>query len=135
MGDKEIKVHIRADSRYPIDRKRIRKLVRDFLREMGVEGEMQVGVVMGGDRKMKELNKKYLKVEGTTDVLSFSQTETSEKVSEFIEPTDNGLYLGEVIVSWPQAMKQALERQITVDEEVDFLVKHGLLHLMGIHHD
>ena len=78
---------------------------------------------------------KYLKVEGTTDVLSFSQTETSEKVSEFIEPTDNGLYLGEVIVSWPQAMKQALERQITVDEEVDFLVKHGLLHLMGIHHD
>jgi len=131
-----IKVYIKADSRYPIERKRVRKLVQEFLKEMGVESETQIGVVVVGDRKMKELNKKYLKVEGTTDVLSFSQTEIQDGVSEFVEPnSEDGLYLGDVVVSWPQAMKQAIERQITVDEEIDFLVKHGLLHLMGIHHD
>jgi probable rRNA maturation factor len=101
---------------------------------MGVGSEMVVGLTVVGDRKMKELNKKYLHKNGTTDVLSFSQT---EEVSDekFVEPKVDGLYLGDVVVSWPQAVKQALEQQITVDEEIDFLMKHGLLHLMGVHHD
>ena len=93
-----IKVHIKADSRYPIDRDGVRKLVRDFLDEMGVDEETQIGVVVIGDRKMKMLNKEYLKVDGTTDVLSFSQTEMKDHsasgISEFIEP------VGEGFVSW-----------------------------------
>ena len=129
-----IKVLIKADSKYPIERKRIKKVVEDFFKEMDVTNDMEVGVMVVGDRKMKELNKKYLGVEGTTDVLSFSQTETDEKNEKFVEPS-NGLYLGDVVVSWPQAIKQAIERNVTVDDEIDFLVKHGLLHLMGIHHD
>lgn len=120
-----IKVLIKADSKYPVDRKRVRLLVQKFLLEQGVETDTTVGVVMVGDRKMTELNKKYLKHEGTTDVLSFSQNEAEEGVFD----------LGEVIVSWPQARRQAMERNILVDEEIDFLIQHGLLHLLGIHHD
>ncbi len=130
-----IKVQIKADSKYAVDRKRIRKVVGDFFQKMEVTTDMEVGIMVVGDRKMKELNRKYLKVEGTTDVLSFSQTEVGEEGGRFIEPTSNGLYLGDVVVSWPQALKQAMERNITVDEEIDFLIQHGLLHLMGIHHD
>ncbi len=127
-----IKVLIKADSKYLVERKRIKKVVEDFFKEMEVSNDMEVGISVVGDRKMKELNKKYLDVDGTTDVLSFSQTETQGE--KFVEPS-NGLYLGDVVVSWPQAIKQAIERNVTVDEEIDFLVKHGLLHLMGVHHD
>ncbi len=130
-----IEVYIKADSRYPVDRKRIRKVVIGFLVEMGVASETEIGVMIVGDRKMRELNKKYLNRDETTDVLSFSQTEIKSGVSEFVEPKNAGLYLGDLVVSWPVAKRQALERQITIDEEIDFLVKHGLLHLMGIHHD
>lgn len=130
-----INVQVKADGRYPIDRKRIRKVVSDFLtEEMKVSTQIEVGVMVVGDRKMKELNKKYLKRDETTDVLSFSQTEGNVGVS-FVEPKGEGLYIGDLVVSWPQAKRQALERQTTIDEEIDFLVQHGLLHLMGIHHD
>jgi probable rRNA maturation factor len=128
-----IKTLIKADSKYPLERKRIKKVVEEFFKKMEVENDMEVGVMVVGDRKMKELNRKYLNVEGTTDVLSFSQTEGEEK-EKFVEGK-NSLYLGDVVVSWPQAIKQAIERNVTVDDEVDFLVQHGLLHLMGIHHD
>lgn len=130
-----IKVQIKADGRYPIDRKRIKKVVTDFLiEEMKVTSQMIVGILVVGDRKMKELNKVYLHRDETTDVLSFSQTEEL-KGKGFIEPKGEGLYLGDLVVSWPQAKRQAFERQTTIDEEIDFLVQHGLLHLMGIHHD
>ncbi len=128
-----IKILISADSKYPVDRKRIRQVVEGFLTGEGVISDMSIGVAVVGDRKMKELNKKYLKVEGTTDVLSFSQMD-DDRVG-FVEPVEQEDHLGEVVVSWPQAMKQAMERNVTVDEEIDFLVKHGLLHLLGIHHD
>lgn len=130
-----ITVQIKADSRYPVNRKRVRGVVKKFLsEEMRVNTPMEVGVMIVGDRKMKELNKKYLKRDETTDVLSFSQTE-QKGGREFVEPRTEGLYLGDLVVSWPVAKRQALERQTTIDEEIDFLVQHGLLHLMGIHHD
>lgn len=129
-----IKVLFKADSKYPVDRKRLRKLVREFLSEQGVAHDVSVGVVVVGDRKMKALNKQYLKRDVTTDVLSFSQMEIRDNDPGLSSQIDMD-YLGDVVVSWPQAVKQAIERDHTVDEEIDFLVTHGLLHLLGIHHD
>lgn len=129
-----IKAIITADSKYPVDRKRIRAVVETFLVEQGIEEDFEVGVTIVGDRKMKELNNKYLGSDKTTDVLSFSQMEEADEDENMpFKPDMN--YLGDVVVSWPQAVTQAMERNITVDEEIDFLVKHGLLHLLGIHHD
>lgn len=128
-----IKVIISADSKYPVDRKRIRKLVSDFLKDQGVSTDMSVGLAVVGDRKMKLLNEKFMKHEGTTDVLSFP--ELGEDETRFVEPDSLESHLGDLVVSWPQALKQAMERNHTVDDEVDFLVQHGLLHLLGIHHD
>ncbi len=127
-----IKINISADSKYPVDRKRIRAVVCELLKDRGVDNEIEVEVSVVGDRKMKELNMKFLRVEGTTDVLSFSQDVRPE--GQVGDPKDL-VYLGDIVVSWPQAVKQALERNITVDDEIDFLVQHGLLHLLGVHHD
>ncbi len=128
-----IKVIISADSKYPVDRKRIRTIVQDFLKEQGVSTDMSVGLAVVGDRKMKVLNEKWMNHPGTTDVLSFPEVGESE--TRFVEPQHLETHLGDLVISWPQAMKQAMERNHTVDDEVDFLVQHGLLHLLGIHHD
>lgn len=126
-----IKVDFKVRSEYEVDRDGLREMIEKFLGDKGIK-KAKVGIVVIGDRKMSELNEKYLGKEGTTDVLSFSQIEDE---GEFVGTDDEVLDLGEVIVSWPQAMKQALSRQVKIDEEIEFLVQHGLLHLLGIHHD
>lgn len=125
-----IKVLIQADSRYPVDRKRIRKKAQQILQARGVTSNTEVNVVVVGDRKMKQLNRQYRHLDQTTDVLSFGQKE-----GEVNFPPSQKLLLGDVVISFPQARKQAAQYNILVDEEIDKLVEHGLLHLLGIHHD
>ena len=45
------------------------------------------------------------------------------------------LMLGDVVVCWSVAVKQAGEKNILVDDEVDILVEHGVRHLLGEDHD
>lgn len=134
-----IRVPIQVSSRYPVDRRRVRSVVKKTLQKNGITDEAEVGVEVVGDRKMKQLNQKYLHEKATTDVLSFPLAETaheqSELEKEFIETPTGKLRLGDVVVSYPQARKQAQEHNLLVDEEIDRLVEHGVHHLLGIHHD
>ena len=125
-----IKVLIQTDSRYPVDRKRIREKVKQVLQSKGVTSDTEVSLLFVGDRKMKELNRKYRGKDETTDVLSFVQEE-----GEIDFPRSKSLSLGDVIVSFPQVRKQAAQYNVLLDEEIDKLVEHGLLHLLGIHHE
>lgn len=126
----EVRVDITADSRYKFDRKQVREGVRKLLRERGLQGKVTVSVAVVGERKMAELKKKYKKEEGITDVLSFCQNEGEEM------PDGTGeLLLGDVVVCYPQAKRQAMNFKKLLDDEIEFLVLHGVLHLLGIHHD
>ena len=132
-----IKVHINADGKYPIDRKRIRKTVTKFLENKRITGNIQVSISVVGDRKMKFLNENYKKHQGTTDVLSFpySLMDPVTYTKDFIFPKDQGMILGDIIVSYPEARKRAMKRGKMVDDVIDFLIDHGLKHLTGEHHD
>ena len=102
------------------------------------EDEVEIEIGFVGDREMTRLNKTYMGRVGTTDVLSFPLTESSKvapESMEFVNPPDGILRLGEIIISYPQARKQAQENNVLVDEEVSRLVQHGLLHLLGIDHE
>ena len=121
-----IRVLITTESRYPADRKIIRERAIKVLTEHGVKGKAEVEIGIVGDRKMKELHKKYMNDDSTTDVLSFPLEDRGP---------DGVLRLGMVVVSFPQAMKDAIEENILVDEKIAFLVSHGILHLLGIHHE
>lgn len=119
-----------CESRYPVNRRAIKKTVEAALGERGVSGNIEVSISIVGDRKMRSLNKKYRNKDYTTDVLSFSQVE-----GEGVASPDGVLRLGDIIISFPQARKNAGKKETLVDEEINFLVKHGLLHLLGIHHE
>lgn len=127
-----VNVLIYKESRYPVSLRAIREAVEEVLLKQRVKGRVEVSVSVVGDRKMKELNKKYAQKEETTDVLSFSLQEGS---GNFVSPSDGILRLGDIVISYPQAIKNAAENNVLVDEEIRILVKHGVLHLLGIDHE
>ena len=136
-----ISVPLFCESRYPVNRRAIKKTVEAVLGERGVSGSIEVSVSIIGDRKMQALNKKYREKDSTTDVLSFSQVEEAPPVNKkvqspkWVSVPDGLLRLGDVIISYPQARKNAAKKEVLVDEEINFLVRHALLHLLGIHHE
>lgn len=123
-------VPIFVESRYKVDRKKIKKRVEEVLAKNGIVGPVEVSIAIVGDRKMKQLNSQYRGLDKTTNVLSFSQTEGEPTVM----PTDV-LILGDVAISYPMAIKEAADEEVLVDDRICFLVEHGLMHLLGHHHE
>jgi probable rRNA maturation factor len=125
-----ISVLIFVESRYKINRKRIKKVVESVIAGNQVAGPVEVSVAVVGDRKMRELSKKYKGEDKTRNILSFSQSEGESIVS----PNDV-LRLGDIVLSFPQVINDAVRDEMLVDDKVDQLVEHGLMHLLGIHHE
>jgi probable rRNA maturation factor len=80
------------------------------------------------DHQIKEINKKYLHRNRPTDVISFSQIE-GEGTPE------NAHLLGDVVVSLETAQRQAQDSHTSLQDEVTFLLVHGVLHLLGYDHE
>jgi probable rRNA maturation factor len=93
----------------------------------GVPDSPSLTLKITDDEEMTELNQRYRGINRTTDVLAFG--------ADFTDPDLESRYLGDVIISFPQAEKQALERGHAVEEELQLLVVHGVLHLLGYDHD
>lgn len=83
------------------------------------------------EARMKELNKEYRQVDSETDVLSFPYADKQEIYAN----SDETLVLGDIFICDTVAKAQAQELGHTFEYEVVFLFCHGLLHLLGIHHD
>ncbi|HAI22727.1 TPA: rRNA maturation RNase YbeY [Candidatus Collierbacteria bacterium] len=127
----KLDLDIAADSRYPFDRKRIKNALLKTLEEQEItKGAVKISLSVVGERKIRELEKKYFHEDKVTDVLSFPLEEGVEMPDDF-----DGLNLGDIVICYPQAKRQAIQWNRVVDEEIEFLACHGLLHLLGIHHD
>ena len=97
---------------------------------------VELGLVITGQERIQQLNLSYLGKDEPTDVLAFSALEeTGGDSSPFVMPPDGVLHLGEVIISYPQAVIQAEEHQHSVKREIAILIIHGILHLLGYEHD
>ncbi len=75
---------------------------------------------------MRSLNKTYRGIDQSTDVLSFNL--------DFTEPQSDKSYLGDIVISLPTAQIQADEHHQPLENEMIYLLIHGLLHLMGYDH-
>lgn len=125
----DVSVPIYIESRYKVNRKRIKQTVIDTLIANGVRTPSEVSVAIIGDRKMRALNKKYRKMDKTTNVLSFPQNE-----GPAIPKFPDKLYLGDVIISYPMVIQEAALYKRMVDDWTCELVEHSVRHLLGIHH-
>lgn len=131
-----VNVGIVSDTRYPVNRKIIRKAVGDALDKNKVQvGEVEVSVAVVGKRKMKELALKYLGDSENHEVLAFPLEEITQQTKGFINTPDETLHLGDIVLCWPEVLMCAGRDEIMVDDEVYFLCAHALEHLLGKHHD
>ena len=91
--------------------------------------EICLGLQFVDDAQITDLNARWRNKPTATDVLSFSALEADM-------PLDNcpSLELGDIIVSVPTAERQALEQNHSLEQELCWLVSHGLLHLLGWDH-
>ena len=105
-----------------------------------------VSLVIADDETVRELNAEYRGLDKTTDVLSFAFDNQGEYYGEgdgpsewsadedFALPPGESAGLGEVVVSYPQAVRQARDAGHSVERELARLITHGILHLMGHDH-
>lgn len=103
----------------------------------GLEGTSEIVVLVTDDETMRSLNARFRGIDAPTDVLSFPADEPSPNRdhadSSFVtSPEDR--HLGDIAVSHPAALRQAQERGWSVQEEIRFLILHGLLHILGYDH-
>lgn len=88
--------------------------------------DANVTIVIAGDDQLQELNKQFLDIDAPTDVLSFPADE--------IDPETGEPYLGDVVISYARAAAQAAAGGHSVLDELQLLVVHGVLHLLGHDH-
>ena len=112
----------------------------------GVQATRELSVVIADDDTVRRLNKDHRGLDETTDVLSFAfdhggeyygEDEPSSEFShdiEFVMPPGEAEGLGEVIISYPQAERQAQAAGHSVVRELAHLLAHGILHLLGYDH-
>jgi probable rRNA maturation factor len=117
----------------------LRSVAERVLTAHSVTSSAELGLVITTQKRVRELNRSYRGVDKPTDVLAFYMTSATEETGaeppSFVTPPDGVLHLGEVIISYPQAVLQAKEHQHSLKKEIAILIVHGVLHLLGHDHD
>jgi probable rRNA maturation factor len=111
------------------------------------DGNKGASLVIANDDTLQNLNLKFRGFDEITDVLSFGQSGTTHsenqpepdkpplhKVEAFPEQFEEFGNMGEVVISFPQTARQALENNNAIAEELALLIVHGILHLFGFDH-
>ena len=129
-----ITINILSDAKYPVDRDGIRKGLIKILTEHQLTDNVELAVMVVGKRKMTELHIEHMELPGPTDVLSFPLIDPDDS-QPFVASPDEVLRLGDIVVCYPVAVEEALEKQIKLDAQIQFLAEHGLMHLLGHHHE
>ena len=110
-----------------IERRKIRSTVLKLLKIMDCANK-ELSISFVDDNTIKQLNNHYLQRDHSTNVLSFSLQE-----GEYGNINPN--ILGDIVISAETAQRDAITSDLSLSEEIDFLIIHGLLHLLGFNHE
>ncbi len=130
MGRINMEIDVLIDEDLELEVGWLKNIAEQVLIAQGADPSAELGLVITSQERVKQLNRDYLGRDEPTDVLAFSMLPESDR-SPFVTPPDGVLHLGEVIISYPQAVIQAGERGHSVKREIAILVIHGVLHLLG----
>lgn len=115
-----------ANSTKQIDQAQIESTVQATLDHQRISTKSDLTVAIVDDARIQQLNRDFLGVDAPTDVLAFP--------AGHIDPDTNQSYLGDVIISYPAASRQAEQAKHPTSDEIRLLVVHGVLHLIGHDH-
>jgi probable rRNA maturation factor len=118
-------IHIESSLKpLPVPAELIERAALAVLAHQSAAGDLSI--VLTDDAQLQQLNRDYLGFDVPTDVLSFPASE--------LDPETGAPYLGDVLVSIPRAESQARTASHPLEAELQLLVVHGVLHLLGYDH-
>jgi len=100
----------------PVSKKWVEEIIQKVFNKLGRGKIEEISIAFVGDKDIKKLNKEYRKIDRVTDVLSFEE-------------------LNEIIICYPRAVEQAKDKKHPIKKEIETLLIHGLLHLLGYDHE
>ncbi|MFN2195530.1 MAG: rRNA maturation RNase YbeY [Anaerolineales bacterium] len=104
----------------------LKRAVVETLQSSKTGHEADLSIVITDDPGIQKLNFEFRKINRPTDVLAFPSDE--------VDPDTGRRYLGDVILSIQRAQAQAEAGNHTLEDELQLLVVHGVLHLVGYDH-
>lgn len=133
MAAPSYRLVLHVDGRYArgVRRRPLTSLARKALASEGAQTPLELSIAITNDEAVRELNRRYRGEDKATDVLSFSL----EATKGFPVPAAGVPQLGEVVISYPTARRQAEESGHPVEQELAHLLVHGILHLLGHDHE
>ncbi|NTU55558.1 MAG: rRNA maturation RNase YbeY [Anaerolineales bacterium] len=117
---------ITIESKTKLPAKLLERAAKAALEHQSASPDSDLTVVLTDDARIQELNRDYLGIDAPTDVLSFPASET--------DPETGSPYLGDILISLPYAARSAERAGHPLEAEVQLLVVHGVLHLLGHDH-
>jgi probable rRNA maturation factor len=115
-----------ADGLPPVDETLLDRAAQATLAYTDAPVGADLSLVLTDDAQLRQLNRQYLGIDSPTDVLSFPAGET--------DPETDLIYLGDVLISYQRAQAQSAAGGHPVEDELQLLVVHGVLHLLGFDH-
>ena len=117
-------IHLEAEVPFPEDL--LEQAAKVTLEHQSHSLDSELSIILTDDARLHELNLNYLGIDAPTDVLSFPASET--------DPETGARYIGDILISIPRAQAQAEAAGHPLEAEVQLLVVHGVLHLLGHDH-
>ena len=96
------------------------------LEQQSAPAEDDLTIVLTDDEQLQDLNREFRDIDAPTDVLSFPSSES--------DPETGRRYLGDILISVQRAEEQAAVGGHPLEAEIQLLVVHGVLHLLGHDH-
>jgi probable rRNA maturation factor len=117
-------IHIEAE--FPFPENLLERATHAAFEHQSQSLDSELSIVLTDDARLHQLNRDYLGIDAPTDVLSFPASET--------DPDTGAHYIGDILISIPRAQAQANAAGHPLESEVQLLVVHGVLHLLGHDH-
>ena len=132
IGIMEVSVLIDEGVKAPLNVDWLRGVAEHVLAAENLGSSVELGLVIASEARVHQLNRDYRGIDEPTDVLAFATVDG--EATGFVSPPDGVRHLGEVIISYPQAVTQAEEHRHPFEREIALLIVHGVLHLLGYDH-
>lgn len=131
-------IFIEIDKKYqePVDEAWLAAAARETLRAIGRDS-FSLSILVVEDDELRRYNRNYRQHDAPTDVLSFAAQEGSQLSAQIPEDLAAELdtELGDLLLAFPYASRQAEKYGHSLAAELQLLVVHGTLHLLGYDHD
>jgi len=112
--------------RTQVDLIRLEICLHATLEKLGYAQDEAVTLKLTDNKTIQQINRTYREVDAPTDVLSFE--------NDYLDPETGLYYLGDIVISIEKAQEQAADNGHPLQQEVEMLFVHGVLHLCGYDH-